>query len=433
MSDLENIVNTLKINKSADAVSYVYYVEETGKIVKVSNRHILDSEYSILEVPLKDIEPIVKGEKRTDEYVVDYDVSLKQTRLKLVTYEDSHDSAATMTYQAPVVYTDIIQGLDCIELIDGKQVYVWHADFAYKKGSLVWKERKVVKISADTQKGEELSEHNSRIILSDVSLAKPDLRSETKIIHFEPQYEGIHVDVWYNDLEHLEGQHVWLNNNVYRILDYQAPDTFFNIKNAEIVARDVKLMEDKNPNLKFGSAVNAGDLVLRNNYLYSVSYKDVQQKKEFVLCYFDESTPFQVDTSINEDISATLGVEVISPETVLQGNLVLIKDKIYRVEKSKDVVVRQNTVKKCWEISLNNQLKNFLIQSKKLTDSMLYFSVTEKHDPNILYRSINFSLSDLLSSKSYVIPFKYDFEFKNTDISIYTAKYFDSYGHEIIK
>ena len=30
-----------------------------------------------------------------------------------------------------------------------------------------------------------------------------------------------------------------------------------------------------------------------------------------------------------------------------------------------------------------------------------------------------------------VIPFKYDAEHKE-DLSIYTAKYFDSYGHEIL-
>ena len=59
----------------------------------------------------------------------------------------------------------------------------------------------------------------------------------------------------------------------------------------------------------------------------------------------------------------------------------------------------------------------------------MYFSITAKHDPNILYRSLKIPLS-MLADK-LVIPFKYDAEHKE-DLSIYTAKYFDSYGHEIL-
>ena len=63
-------------------------------------------------------------------------------------------------------------------------------------------------------------------------------------------------------------------------------------------------------------------------------------------------------------------------------------------------------------------------------DDVLYFSITAKHDPNILYRSLKVSMSEL--NKIHVIPFEFENE-KNKDVSLYTAKYFDSYAHEVIE
>ena len=62
----------------------------------------------------------------------------------------------------------------------------------------------------------------------------------------------------------------------------------------------------------------------------------------------------------------------------------------------------------------------------------LYFSVTSKYDPNILYRSLEFTIGDLLDEASSIIPFIYESENSVDDVSIYTAKYFDSYAHEVI-
>ena len=62
----------------------------------------------------------------------------------------------------------------------------------------------------------------------------------------------------------------------------------------------------------------------------------------------------------------------------------------------------------------------------------MYLSVTAKYDPNILYRSLEFKVADLLSDITSIIPFTLDAESVPQNVSIYTAKYFDSYAHEVI-
>ena len=45
------------------------------------------------------------------------------------------------------------------------------------------------------------------------------------------EFEGVHVDIWYDDLEHLAGQHVWIENKVYILLKDQDAGTEFDLEN----------------------------------------------------------------------------------------------------------------------------------------------------------------------------------------------------------
>lgn len=97
------------------------------------------------------------------------------------------------------------------------------------------------------------------------------------------------------------------------------------------------------------------------------------------------------------------------------------------------VVVQQDIINKQWKVAINSQLKNFLIYNENYSNETLYFSVTSKYDPNVFYRSLEININDLLSKSTVVIPFKYTVEEDEADISIYTAKYFDNYTHEVIQ
>jgi len=84
-------------------MSYVYYHKENGKIHKISSKNIPEEGFEIFEVENKEVLPILTGERRTEEFVIFYDVSLKQIRLKAVAYDDTHKTTSTMCYQLPIV------------------------------------------------------------------------------------------------------------------------------------------------------------------------------------------------------------------------------------------------------------------------------------------------------------------------------------------
>ena len=208
MSNLQSLLKKLSA-APASAMSYVYYDKETGKIHKISSRNVAEDGFEIFEIETLEVKPILTGERRTDEFIIMYDVSLKQIRLKEVAYDDSYNTAATMCYQLPVINCNIT-----------------------------------------------------------------------------------------------------------------------------------------------------------------------------------------LDT---------------------------------------DIVIQQDTKNNVWNLQINPHTKKFLRMSMYNTKETICFSITSKYDPNILYRTLNFSLNDLLNNNYKTYDFIYDHEFDNDEVSIYTTRFFDSYAHEVIK
>jgi hypothetical protein len=88
-----------------------------------------------------------------------------------------------------------------------------------------------------------------------------------------------------------------------------------------------------------------------------------------------------------------------------------------------DLLIQQNNKNKCWNFYINENI-NFL----KNVNDVMFFSITENNDPNILYRTIVFNVNDLVDN-FISIPYIYDSE-KNT--SVFTNKVLDTYIHEVI-
>ena len=102
MSDLHTLLKKLTVT-ATQPFSYIYYEKETGKINKVSSRNDIEDGFEIFEIPSADVEPILKGERKTEEFVIFYDASSKQIQLKEVSYKDRSFSTVSMSYQLPVV------------------------------------------------------------------------------------------------------------------------------------------------------------------------------------------------------------------------------------------------------------------------------------------------------------------------------------------
>lgn len=104
-------------------------------------------------------------------------------------------------------------------------------------------------------------------------------RSQMQLIDI-PMYEDIHVDVWYDELDHLNGQHVWYEDAVYKMIKDQNKDTPFNLKNVELIESPVLLYEDDNDYLMTQQNLLLDDIFLKNNKIYSLHSKDVIKAKD---------------------------------------------------------------------------------------------------------------------------------------------------------
>jgi hypothetical protein len=93
-----------------------------------------------------------------------------------------------------------------------------------------------------------------------------------------------------------------------------------------------------------------------------------------------------------------------------------------------DLTITQDVQENCWKIQLGNELKNNLENKKIKLNQIFFFSVTKKHDPNILYKSITVDFSQAIEDDSVIIPFTMEFEKNDTPFSIFTAKIFDTYS-----
>ena len=445
MSELASLLRKLKVEAvSNDA--YIYYEKETGSVKKVSNRKYDSDEYEVLIVTQDEAKPLLQGEFRLDEYIIAYDVSLKDRKLKRKTYEDQNKIASTLCYELPLIknYNDGHSSLE--PAYDGVDVYIWAIDGTYVKDQIVFYENNVYKLLEDNNEGQLFG--NAELFVKDVLLT--DMSTVTHDLQFltmQPEYEGVHVDVWYDELSHTEGQHVWHQGTVYRIKKDQKEGTKFKKSNCEVILKNVILYADENKWLEVidPNDLTSGMIILNNNKIFSIGYASEQIEKQQKTSFWRESDRYIIVWDTIELLKfdplnkKTLFYEtehtVVSKDSLENGQLVLVGTRIYNYKTNKDydVIIQQNFIDKCWTIVLNPYTKAFLNTSGYSINDKLYFSVTEKYDPNILYRTLEINAEELLWAKPKTIPFIYDSELDGVNVSIYTAKYFEHYAHEVVQ
>ena len=446
MSSLQDLIKKIQVS-AVSTDSYVYYTKETGKIHKISSRNVPDDEYEVIAIPQEEVKPILSGERRTEEFTITYDLSVKQIRLKEIAYDDSHKTASTMCYQLPIIKNSHDSHIALEHVYEGAEVYVYDPSSAYSKGQCVWHDNNVYKLATDISADAEFDILTHKLFVEDVVLTDlPTQNQSTEKLTIQPEYVGVHVDVWYKELSHLAGQHVWLNGTVYKLIKDQNAGTEFTMDNAQAIVDNVKLYADENKSLETVQNVVVGDMLLDNNQLYSVQLLVEEFDKDKIsifffntsssMIYYNNNNVIEADlSSIHETIVyKDLKLNLINTADLKNGQTILSGKQLYQVQVDReyDIIVRQNTQNKTWSMMINPYTKKFLQTSGYKPTEKLYFSVTSKYDPNVLYRSLEFTVSDLLSDETSVIPFISNLEEDSGDVSIYTAKYFDSYAHEVI-
>ena len=67
-----------------------------------------------------------------------------------------------------------------------------------------------------------------------------------------------------------------------------------------------------------------------------------------------------------------------------------------------------------------------------IKNTSLSIFATELNDPNVLYRHFSIPVNDLFNNK-VTVPFKYNWESTDKQVSMYTNKFFDTYVYRVIK
>lgn len=112
-----------------------------------------------------------------------------------------------------------------------------------------------------------------------------------------------------------------------------------------------------------------------------------------------------------------------------------VNDLIYKIEyhDNADIQIVQDLKNTCWKFLISEQLRNSLAENKVSLKTHLSFSITEKDNPNLLYRTLSFPFSQLVNEFYVVLDFKDQYEFEGEPISMYTIKRFDTYSYEVNK
>lgn len=108
-----------------------------------------------------------------------------------------------------------------------------------------------------------------------------------------------------------------------------------------------------------------------------------------------------------------------------------IKGFIYEIsmdEINPELVITQDLKNKKWKISLTSMARELLKTENQ--NVLLSFSITERDNPNKLFRILRITLGDLIEKNK---TFKFQDELEYTSkVSIYTVKQLTAYKHEVI-
>ena len=193
-----------------------------------------------------------------------------------------------------------------------------------------------------------------------VILAQNSVRDS---INIKPQhvlkeeYEGVFVDVWYKELTHIKGQHVYYNRCVYKVLETCLAGSNFDESKYKLVVKNVKLINDQNTRLEFHRA-QKDDTVLDTNKLYSV-------------IEVDESMPYSINPI--EDIHIDIWYPDLEYE---QGQYVWHNDCVYIIDEELKASKNFDDFKKTL---VYKDIKLFADSDKSL------FFVDPRKSANVLY------------------------------------------------
>jgi|SRR6056300_59045 len=172
-------------------------------------------------------------------------------------------------------------------------------------------------------------------------------------------------------------------------------------------------------------------LKITNEKLDDNNQSHITVSTEDVLTLINGEEPFE---SCSVVYNTKLKLYELQRNTIEQPvyNVNELIHEITEVIEDADIQVVQDLKNTCWKFLISKELRSNLVENKVSLKVNLGFSITQKNNPNVLYRTLVFPFSQLVNDYYVVLDFKNDFEFNGDPISLYTIKRFDTYSYEVI-
>ena len=137
---------------------------------------------------------------------------------------------------------------------------------------------------------------------------------------------------------------------------------------------------------------------------------------------------------------------IVIYDTLLKQNVLKLKyqsdemtfyvnDDIFKVPQEldgkPDLIITQDIKNKKWIFTVDQGLQSYLKSQVLSYNKKIHISITRKNDPHDLYHLIIFDFDKLINDRILEVPFRYQSEESETDLSVYTSKRFETYVYEV--
>lgn len=103
--------------------------------------------------------------------------------------------------------------------------------------------------------------------------------------------------------------------------------------------------------------------------------------------------------------------------------------KVNKINTNNAFVIKQDTKKGTWTISLTKELRDLLTSTLYYKDKSQTIYVTQKDNPSVLLDTLDVKLYNVLYTDSFKMKDQDKKVAKNTNVSLYCGKVFDNYYH----